>query len=686
MNHKKLLPQMISLTLVLLLLVACSTPQPTPVPPTPTPTPVPPTPTPTPVPPTPTPTPVPPTPTPTPPPTATHTPSPTSPPTPTDIPSTEIPPLQRAPDQYSIADILTQLEALPIDEFFDEAYRQLQLREPDILIADGFGDLYGVLPGDHFTDMSADYIQETQQLEREILDLLRTYDRSALSSDQKISYDVLEWYLDVRVRGHAYTGYKFLVNPVWGLQNWPTEFLLEHPLETKHDAENYIARLSSLDTWVDQVIEGLELNEQLGAIPPKYVLEDTIDQLDAILQIRGTYSPDADQIESYTNFRSRVRRIDDLSYGEREALLNAALTEIEETFIPAYLALKDHLVYLTTVAVEDPNQWKLPGGEEYYAYLLAYHTGTDLSADEIHALGLAEVARIQKDIRIVAAELGYPANISMAELNQRMTEEREVITGNALLREYKRILAASDQAAEAYFDLRASADVVIRSDPSSPLAYYSPPEPGSQGPGVMPVNLDVSPLYVHYNEHVLVHHETIPGHHTQAALALELDLPLYRRYHIVNPFQQNYEFLAYVEGWALYAEGLAWEMGLYNGEPFANLGRLRLRLLRFVRMVVDTGIHAKGWTLDDAAAYLEDVTGMSQTNSMLTRYLVNPGYPCSFLVGGLKFLEFRQRAMEQLGDAFDIKEFHNIVLGNGILPFDILENVVDGWIEAKLSE
>jgi uncharacterized protein (DUF885 family) len=600
------------------------------------------------------------------------TPTATSPPTPTDIPS--------------IGDILAQLERLPIDEFFEQAYRQLQLREPDILIADGFGDLYGVVPSDHFTDMSPDYIHDTQQLEREILDLLRMYDRSALSYDQKISYDVLEWYLDTRVRGHAYTGYKFLVNPVWGLQNWPTEFLLEHPLETKHDAENYIARISSLDTWVDQVIEGLELNEQVGAIPPKYVLEDTIDQLDAILQIHGTHPPDADQIEPYTDFRSRVRQIDDLSYEEREALLNAALTEIEETFIPAYLALKDHLVYLTTIAVVDPNQWTLPGGEEYYAYLLQYHTGTDLSADELHALGLAEVARLQEEIRIVAAELGYPADISMAELNQLMTEEREVITGSALLHEYERILAASDQAAEAYFDLRASADVEIRSDPNSPLAYYSPPEPGSQDPGIMPVNLDISPLYVYYNEHVLVHHETIPGHHTQSALAQELDLPLFRRYYCVNPFQQNYEFLAYVEGWALYAEGLAWEMGLYDGEPFANLGRLRLRLLRFVRMVVDTGIHAKGWTLADAASYLEEVTGMPQTNSMLTRYLVNPGYPCSYSVGVLKFIEFRQRAMEQLGDAFDIKDFHNVVLGNGILPFDILEGVVDDWIEAKLSE
>jgi uncharacterized protein (DUF885 family) len=202
----------------------------------------------------------------------------------------------------------------------------------------------------------------------------------------------------------------------------------------------------------------------------------------------------------------------------------------------------------------------------------------------------------------------------------------------------------------------------------------------------MPVNLDVSPLYVDYNEHVLVHHETIPGHHTQLALAQELDLPGYQRFYSVHPYIQNYDFQAYTEGWAMYAEVLGWEMGLYDGEPLANLGRLRLRLLRVVRMVVDTGIHAKGWTLEEAAAYLEEVTGMPQSNARLTRYLVNPGYSCGYNIGGLKILEMRERARERLGDRFDIKEFHNVVLGSGILPIDILENVVNDWIDGKLEE
>ena len=624
-------------------------------------------------------TPVPPTPVQTP--LSTATPAPPTPtkestPTPTQLP--------RQP--ASVAEVVASLEGLSIDEFLVESYRQLRLRDPDILFVDGFGDVYGVELDDRFTDMSADYIHETQQLESEILNLLRTYDRNELTTDQTISYDALEWYLATHVRGHAFADLTFLVNPVWGLQDWPIGFLMEFPLENRHDVEQYIARISSLDSWVDHVIERLKRNEKAGAIPPKYVLEDTIDQIDAILKTRGTKGVDAAILDICTNLRSKIHEIDELGEEERESLLASALTEVEDAFIPAYQSLRDHLVTLTSIAVEDPNQWQLPGGEEYYAYLLQYHTGTDSSADEIHALALAEVAKIQEDIRDAAAEVGYPPGLSMAELNQRIHEDTPLITGSALRQEYERLLADADQAAEDYFDLRTSAEVVVRSVRGGPPAYYISPEPGSSDPGVMPVNLGLSPSIVNYNEHVLVHHETIPGHHTQIALAQELDLPLHQRFYSVHPAMQEYDFLAYTEGWALYSEVLAWEMGLYEGEPLANLWRLRLYLLRTVRAVVDTGIHAKGWTLDEATAYLEEVTGMPQNRAMMTRYLVNPGYACSYNVAKLKLFEMRQRAMEQLGDAFDIKEFHNVVLGNGIMPIGILEDAVNDWIEAKLSE
>jgi uncharacterized protein (DUF885 family) len=597
---------------------------------------------------------------------------------PTEMPTTTPVPAYEPP---SVEEVLARLEGLPIDAFFEEAYRQLRLREGDSLFANGYGDVFGVAVDDQFANLSIAYREDTQTLEREILDLLHGYDRDQLSYDQQISYDALAWYLETHVNGQNFADYRFLVNPVWGLQNFPIDFLLEFPLENKQDAQIYIARLANLDRWAEQVVERLEACEKAGAIPPQYIIDNTIDQLDSILQVPG-----AARQEVYINFRSKILQIDELSTEDQELLLAAALQAVEEGFIPAYQELKKSMEQLSPLAVEDPNQWQLPGGEEYFKYLMQYHTGTDLSADEIHDLALAEVARLQEELREAAIEAGYPEDITIAEINQRISDEYPMLTGSELREKYEQILTAVDQAAEDYFGLRTSADIIIESVREGPPAYYQNPAPGSSDPGVMPVNLGMSPLWFRYNEYVLVHHETIPGHHTQITLAQELDLPPFQRYYSVNPYLQDYDFLAYTEGWAFYGEILAWEMGMYEGETLANLGRIRLNLFRTVRAVVDTGIHAKGWTLDEAADYLEEMTGMPQSQDMLTRYLVNPGYTCSYTVGKLKLLEMRQRAQEELGDLFDIKEFHNIVLGNGVLPISVMENVVEEWIEAKLNQ
>lgn len=610
---------------------------------------------------------------------------PSSTPLPTHT-ETPLPAATTQPAPLSATEVLANLENLPFDEFLDESYRQLQLRDPDKLFMNGYADLYGVVIGGQFTNLSLEYISQTQQLESGILGLLGSYERKSLSIDQGISYDAYEWYLAMRVRGQEYADFKFLVNPVWGLQNLPVDLLNELPLETKADAELYIARLANINPWVAQVIEGLQRVEQAGALPPRYVIEDTITQLDGILEIDGQKQPDASILDVYTHFESEVSQISELNAGEQDALLDSALKEVEESFIPAYLALKDELYKLASRAVEDPNQWHLPGGDDYYSYLLEYYTGTTLNSDQIHTLALAKVSQLQEEIQTAAVELGYPAGISMAELNQRIAEDSEMLTGTALKQKYELLIAAADQASDNYFGRRANAPVVTRVDLDAPPAFYMAPPPGSSDPGVMVINPNINPLYANYNEYVLVHHETIPGHHTQIALAQELELPNLQRYYAVNPYLQEYILEAFPEGWAFYAETLAWEMGLYADDPLANLGRLRLHLLRTARSVVDTGIHAKGWTLDQAAAYLENVTGMPQNRSSLNRYIVNPGYPNVYNVAVMKIFELRQRAMDALGDKFDIREFHDVILGHGTLPIGVLENVVDDWITAKQNQ
>jgi uncharacterized protein (DUF885 family) len=599
-------------------------------------------------------------------------------PTPTDFPPTETALSQHAADQSSLAEILAQLDGLPIDEFFEQSYRQLQLRDPDRLFVNGLADEYGVA-NDRFTDMSDDYIRETQQLESAILDLLRAYDRNALSPDQQLSYDVYEWYLDDLVRGHEFMYYDYPVNSmtIWGKQNWLIDFMVSYqPITNKQDAEDYIARLSQIDTWVEQLLEGLKLREQAEVVPPKYIIQDSRGQVEGHLHMRGHDSFDAEAVELYVSFREKLDQVEAISVQEKQILLDAALTEIESTFIPAFLELRDYLVYLETVAGNKSGVYQFPEGHAYYAYILRNQISVDMGPEQLHELGLSEVARLQTEIQEAAAELGYPQDISMAELDQRLMVDDELLEGDALLTEYERLIAEAEQASNLYFDLLPKAELVIQPEPfGSGIGYYLPPALDGSAPGRFYTTLNY-PIARHVIP-TFIFHETVPGHHLQGALARELDLPTFRR---------ELELNGYLEGWAVYAERLAWEMGLYENDPLGNLGRLLLEHSRAARLVIDTGIHAKGWTRREAAAYYGEVTGRLSDLSSMDRYVILPGQGCGYTVGLLEILDLRQRAMDQLGDEFDIKAFHNVILGNGPLPLEILEQVVDNWIEAELSE
>jgi uncharacterized protein (DUF885 family) len=285
------------------------------------------------------------------------------------------------------------------------------------------------------------------------------------------------------------------------------------------------------------------------------------------------------------------------------------------------------------------------------------------------------VARLQKEIGVAAAELGYPRDISLTELDERLAAHSEPLQGDDLLAEYERLIAEAEQAAGQFLDRLPSAKLAIEREPfGSGIGYYIPPPLDGSGPGVFYTNPDY-PIARHIIPS-FVFHETIPGHHLQRALAQELDLPT---------FSRVLEFNGYAEGWAVYAERLAWEMGLYETDPLGNLGRLQFELSRAARLVVDTGIHAMGWSRQEAAAYWQEATGEPASPASMDRYVVLPGQGCGYTVGLLEILELRQRAMDRLGDEFDVEEFHNLILGHGSMPLGVLERVVDEWIESKAS-
>ncbi len=299
--------------------------------------------------------------------------------------------------------------------------------------------------------------------------------------------------------------------------------------------------------------------------------------------------------------------------------------------------------------------------------------GTEGAEEEVHELGLSEVARIQAEMRAAAAEMGYPQDISLAELAERLAADSDQFQGEALLAECHRLIAEAERATGSFFGLLPEAERVIEPEPfGSGIGYYLPPPLAGSGPGTFYTNPEL-PLPA-YLVPTYVFHETVPGHHLQGALARELDLPTFRR---------ELELNGYAEGWAVYAEYLAWEMGLYEDNPLGNLGRLDLELSRAARLVIDAGIHAKGWSRQEAATYCEEATGRPASLSAMDRYVILPGQGCGYTIGLLKILELRQKAMDRLGGAFDIKEFHDLVLGNGPLPLEILEKVVGDWIAAN---
>jgi uncharacterized protein (DUF885 family) len=599
----------------------------------------------------------------------------------TGTPETTLVPVKPSPTAAvptatpGVEDIVRALAGLSIDDFFEESYKHLLLRSPRKLTELGLSASLGQR-NDRLDDLSDDYLRETQRLEVAILDLLRAYDRDTLTPEQQLSYDVYEWLVDNRVRGHAFSYYDYLLIQIIGGYNGYlfrlNELLTDlHPLENRQDAEDYVARLSQVDDQVGQLLDGLAIREEIGVVPPDFILglakQDMLRSLGISTVDPATVR--APSLSVFTRFSDAVREMDDLSAEERTALRESALEEIRSAYIPSIFDLLGAVDHLATIATEDAGVWKLPNGDDYYAYALRQETSTDLTPDQVHEIGLEEVARIQAEMRDVFDALGYPQDQPVGELIQRAIGEGGTVESSQVVAAYEAILADIDQRVGPVFDLRPVAPVVVIPEPvfggyytpgsadgSRPAAFHATVGSSGENKALMPT---------------VAYHEAIPGHHFEATISRELDLPTFRRFELFN---------SYAEGWALYAELLAAELGVYEGDPYGTIGRLRLELIRAARLVVDTGIHAKRWTREEGRSYLvENAGGWSHE---VDRYAVWPAQATGYKIGMIKILELRQRAMDRLGDRFDLKAFHNVVLGNGSLPLSILERLVDEYIAA----
>ena len=363
----------------------------------------------------------------------------------------------------------------------------------------------------------------------------------------------------------------------------------------------------------------------------------------------------------------------------------AARDAVRDHVFPGFQALRAYYVQLQPHSGDTLSVSRYDGGDEYFASLVRHHATSDITVDEVYELGIEEVARLQAEMhRVAEDELGWPENMSMAEMSVRLDQAKmPLLQGQQLIDEYERLLAEVDAVMDDAFSVYPTAGVEVRVDPEGCWACYAQPGSISDDMGYMMTNLANLGAFTQYDEPVLVHHESIPGHHYQIALAMDLTVPLlqggrYRDdFYYIHPKAQ-----AFSEGWALYAERLALDLGLYKGDPLAHLLSLRLWLARTARLVIQVGLHSERWTWNDVVAYQQDAVGIREGDNRQLFHISYPGQACSYSVLSLAILDIRQRAMDLLGDRFDLKEFHWELLRHGFIPLQVLEEVMDNWMNA----
>jgi len=566
-----------------------------------------------------------------------------------------------------------------INHFYTRVFLESIFDSPETLTMMGILEKFGIHGYNaKFSDSSdAHEVKQIGKMKR-VLKTLRSYDRSRQNEVQLMSTDVLDWYIDDQLRGERYRHYSFPLNQLFGEQsNVPDLMMNMHPLKTRRDAQNYIKRLSKFGIKFDQILEGLQIREGKGLRPPNFTVKHVLAEMKAFA------GQPAEENPLYTVFEEKMTRV-----GIKESVLDPMLAtvreEIEKTVYPAYQKLIDNFTALEVKATVSNGVWAMPDGDAYYVYSLRHYTTTNLTPDEIHEIGLKEVARIEGEMSAILERNGHPGGNPTRLLLELNKEDRFLYPNSdegraACLSDYTVMLEEVDRLIEPAFELRPTSRVEVQRIPefkeaTSPGAYYLPSDLAGGRPGVFYANLRDMKDSPKFSMRTLAHHEAIPGHHFQISIAMGLkDMPLFRK---------MFHFTAYSEGWAMYAENLASDLGIYMDEPYGELGFLDSILFRAVRLVVDTGIHYKRWTREQAIEYMEAHTGQTHERvvSEIERYFVYPGQACSFKMGELKVLALRQKAKVALGDKFDLREFHNVILGQGAMPLTLLEKSLDSYI------
>lgn len=569
-------------------------------------------------------------------------------------------------------------ESVRLDRFLEESFLTRVDRSPQLQARLGIEKDQGA-----WDDLSEEHAREDLDItERELERLHTDFDVEKLDDEARLSYRLFEYEAERAIAAYRWRYYDYPVNQMHGVQAEVPAFLVNfHPIDSVSDAEAYIARLNAVPLLFDQLVAGLETREELGILPPAFVFPLAIEDCKNILAGRPFEASDVDST-LLADFRSKLGSLADLGDAERKRLLGSATKALTASVRPAYEKLIAVLERERARATPDAGVWKLPDGDTFYRFALAESTTTNLTPAAVHALGLSEVARIQGEMRAIVVRIGFEGDLE--DFFQFLREDERFYYPNdesgraAYLSDVTAILEGMEARLDELFFTRPRASLIVKAvEPyraaSAGKAFYERGTPDGSRPGTFYANLHDMADMPKYQMEALAFHEGIPGHHMQVSIAQEIEgLP---------SFRQHGRYTAYGEGWGLYAERIPKEMGFYH-DVYSDLGRLAMELWRACRLVVDTGIHHRRWTREQAIDYLVRNTPNPEGDCVkaVERYIVMPGQATAYMIGMLKILELRQRAENRLGDRFDVRSFHDVVLRSGPVPLEVLDELVEAWI------
>ena len=561
---------------------------------------------------------------------------------------------------------------------FDEFFMQSVMANPINQTYLGIKQDY-----DKWNDISDAGLDADLALTKTQLAKLLTIDVSQLDEQTTLSYELLKASFEQRIADDKWRYHTYPINQMYGLHSMVPSFLInQHQITDLSDAKAYISRLAGIQPLLKQLEVELTVRANKNIIAPKFVFPYVISDSKNI--ITGAPFDNSDKDSAlWADFKRKVAKLS-ITDDEKNTLLADAKSALIKHVEPGYQSLISYVTELETKADTRDGAWKFPDGEAYFNNALARTTTTNMTSDQIHDLGLSEVARIHGEMRDIMKKVGFKGDLQAFFAFMRDDKQfyyPDTQAGrDAYITEAKALIDNMESRLDEVFKIKPKAKLVVRPveafrEQSAGKAFYDQPAPDGSRPGTYYANLYEMNAMPKYQMEALAYHEGIPGHHMQIAIAQELEgLPQFRKFG---------GYTAYIEGWGLYTEYFPKEMGLY-ADPYSDFGRLAMELWRACRLVVDTGIHTKKWTREQGIAYYVENTPNAESDAikMVERHIVMPSQATAYKIGMIKILELREHAKKQLGDKFDIRDFHTLILKNGPLPLDVLETKVNQWVKS----